>query len=135
MTAKKILIVEDNVALLRGLKDNFQAEGYQVRTAHDGHEGLDKLLADPPDLLLLDVMLPRVSGYEICRAARARHLQTPILMLTAKCQVDDIVLGLQLGADDYLTKPFSVRELLARARTLSGRASAYAVPRAREDQP
>src|ERR1039457_645453 len=114
MTAKKILIVEDNSALLRGLKDNFQAQGYLVRTANDGQKGLDALLKDPPDLLLLDLMLPRVNGYEICRTARARQLELPIIMLTAKGQEDDIIRGLELGADDYVTKPFGIRELLAR---------------------
>jgi CheY-like chemotaxis protein len=119
MTARKVLIVEDNVALLRGLKDNFQAQGYQVRTANDGAKGLDALFRDPPDLLLLDLMLPKVNGYEICRQARSRQLSTPILMLSAKCQEDDVVRGLELGADDYLTKPFGIRELMARAKRLS----------------
>jgi DNA-binding response OmpR family regulator len=119
MTAKKILIVEDNPALLRGLKDNFQAQGYQVRTANDGEKGLDALLRDPPDLLLLDLMLPKLNGYEICRLARSRRLNTPIIMLSAKAQEDDIVRGLELGADDYVTKPFGIRELMARARRLS----------------
>ena len=77
MTARKVLIVEDDAALLRGLKDNFQAQGYQVRTANDGEKGLEALLRDPPDLVLLDVMLPKVNGYEICRLARSRRLQHP----------------------------------------------------------
>jgi len=119
MTARKVLIVEDNAALLRGLKDNFQAQGYQVRTANDGEKGLEALFRDPPDLVLLDLMLPKVNGYEICRQARARQLSTPILMLSAKCQEDDVVRGLELGADDYVTKPFGIRELLARAKRLS----------------
>ena len=119
MTARKVLIVEDNAALLRGLKDNFQAQGYQVRTANDGAKGLEAFFNDPPDLVLLDLMLPKVNGYEICRQARARQLSTPILMLSAKCQEDDIVRGLELGADDYVTKPFGIRELLARAKRLS----------------
>jgi DNA-binding response OmpR family regulator len=116
MKAKKLLIIEDDPALLRGLKDNFEAQGYEVRTANDGQRGLDVLLKDPPDLLLLDLMLPRVNGYEICRAARARQLQMPIIMLTARGQEEDIVRGLELGADDYVTKPFSIRELLARVK-------------------
>jgi len=119
MTARKILIVEDDAALLRGLKDNFQAQGYQVRTANDGEKGLEAFLRDPPDLALLDVMLPKVNGYEICRLARSRHLRTPILMVSAKCRVDDVVRGSAVGADDYLTKPFGIRELLARANRLS----------------
>ena len=121
MTARKILIVEDNAALLRGLKDNFQAQGYQVRTANDGEKGLEALFRDPPDLVLLDLMLPKVNGYEICRQARSRQLSTPILMLSAKCQEDDVVRGFELGADDYVTKPFGIRELLARAKRLTWR--------------
>ena len=118
MKGARILIIEDEPALLRGLKDNFETEGYEVRTAQNGEKGLDALLHDPPDLLLLDLMLPKVNGYEICRAARARQLDLPIIMLTAKGQEDDIVRGLELGADDYVTKPFSIRELLARVKAL-----------------
>ena len=113
---QNILIIEDDPALLRGLKDNFETAGYLVRTANDGRKGLDALLKDTPDLLLLDLMLPKVNGYEICQAARARQLDMPIIMLTAKGQEDDVVRGLELGADDYVTKPFSVRELLARVK-------------------
>jgi DNA-binding response OmpR family regulator len=112
----RVLIVEDDPALLRGLTDNFKTEGYEVRTASDGQKGLDALLNDPPDLLLLDLMLPKLNGYEICRAARARGLEIPIIMLTAKGQEEDIVRGLETGADDYVTKPFGIRELLARAK-------------------
>ncbi len=111
-----ILIIEDDAALLRGLKDNFVNAGYDVRTANDGQRGLDILLRDPPDLVLLDLMLPRVNGYEICRTARSRDLTMPIIMLTAKGQEEDIVRGLELGADDYVTKPFGIRELLARVK-------------------
>jgi len=114
MTHKTILIVEDDPALLRGLKDNFEARGYLVRTANDGQKALDALFKEVPDLVVLDLMLPKVSGYEVCRQARARQLDMPIIMLTAKGQEDDIVRGLELGADDYVTKPFSIRELLAR---------------------
>jgi DNA-binding response OmpR family regulator len=123
MNARTVLIVEDNPALLRGLKDNFQAQGYRVRTANNGERGLAVLLNDPPDLVLLDVMLPKVDGYEICRLARSRRLSMPILMLSAKGREDDIVRGLELGADDYMTKPFGIRELLARAKLLSRRGS------------
>ena len=84
MSAKTILIVEDDPVLLRGLKDNFEAQGYVVRTARDGQKGLDAVLTEPPDLLLLDLMLPKVNGYEICRTARSRQLDMPIIMLTAK---------------------------------------------------
>lgn len=111
-----VLIVEDDPTLLRGLKDNFEAQGYEVRTASDGQRGLYAVLNDPPDLLVLDLMLPKVSGYDICQAARANQLAMPIIMLTAKGQEDDIVRGLELGADDYVTKPFSIRELLARVK-------------------
>ena len=119
-----ILIIEDDAALMRGLKDNFVAQGYDVRTASDGQKGLDTLLNFGPDLLLLDLMLPRVNGYEICRQARARQLKMPIIMLTAKGQEDDIVRGLELGADDYVTKPFSIRELLARVKAFLRRTAA-----------
>jgi DNA-binding response OmpR family regulator len=111
-----VLIIEDDPALLRGLKDNFEAQQYRVRTASDGREGLAAALADPPDLLVLDIMLPKTNGYEICRTLRARQFDMPIIMLTAKGQEEDILRGLELGADDYVTKPFSIRELLARAK-------------------
>ena len=116
MTPKSILIIEDDPVLLRGLRDNFEAQGYRVRTAKDGQQGLEALLQEPPDLMVLDLMLPKVDGYEICRRVRERRLTLPIVMLTARGQEDDIVRGLELGADDYVTKPFSIRELLARVR-------------------
>jgi len=116
MPRSSILIIEDDPALLRGLKDNFEAENYRVQLARDGQEGLSAALARPPDLLVLDLMLPKLNGYEICRALRAMRLHMPIIMLTAKGQEEDIVRGLELGADDYVTKPFSIRELLARAK-------------------
>ena len=116
MDAPSVLIIEDDPALMRGLMDNFEAQDYHVRLARDGREGLSSALANPPDLLLLDIMLPKMNGYEICRAVRARQLEMPIIMLTAKGQEEDIVRGLELGADDYVTKPFSIRELLARAK-------------------
>jgi DNA-binding response OmpR family regulator len=132
----RLLIIEDEPALLRGLKDNFETEGYEVRTANNGEKGMNALLEEPPDLVLLDLMLPKVNGYEICRAARARHLEMPIIMLTAKGQEEDIVRGLELGADDYVTKPFSIRELLARVKALlrrGGGASEYRFGRCRLD--
>jgi DNA-binding response OmpR family regulator len=116
MNTAKILVVEDDPTLLRGLQDNLVACGYDVRAARDGREALDALLQDTPDLMLLDLMLPKVDGYEICRQARQRKLTLPIIMLTARGQEDDIVRGLELGADDYVTKPFSIRELLARVK-------------------
>lgn len=117
MIASTILIVEDDSTMLRGLKDNFVARGYRVEAADDGQAGLEAALASkPPDLILLDIMLPKVNGYEICRVLRERGLQMPIIMLTAKGQEEDIIRGLNLGADDYVTKPFSIRELLARVQ-------------------
>ncbi|MCP4378153.1 MAG: response regulator transcription factor [bacterium] len=115
MNAETVLIIEDDPALLRGLADNFKFEGYTVRTANDGEKGLCEALDSGINLILLDIMLPKVNGYEICRRIRAEGLDTPIIMLTAKGQESDILLGLNLGADDYVTKPFSIRELLARA--------------------
>jgi DNA-binding response OmpR family regulator len=117
-TPATVLIVEDDPAMLRGLKDNFEFEGYKVITAADGDAGIKAALAGQPDLVLLDVMLPKVNGYEVCRFIRSEKLTMPILMLTAKGQESDIVLGLKLGADDYVTKPFSIKELLARAEVL-----------------
>jgi DNA-binding response OmpR family regulator len=116
MDRPSIFIIEDDAALQRGLKDNFEAQKYRVELFKDGAMGLSAILANPPDLLLLDIMLPRTNGYEICRTARARGLTMPIIMLTAKGQEEDIIRGLELGADDYVTKPFSIRELLARAK-------------------
>jgi DNA-binding response OmpR family regulator len=112
----KVLIIEDDAALMRGLSDNFALHGYEVRSASDGRAGLAEALSAPPDLLLLDIMLPQLNGYEICRRLRAEKLDMPIIMLTAKGQEEEIVQGLELGADDYVTKPFSIRELLARAK-------------------
>ena len=110
-----ILIVEDDSTLLRGLKDTFASKGCEVLTAADGETGLDLAISRQPDLILLDIMLPKVNGYEICRTVRERGLDMPIIMLTAKGREEDIVLGLNLGADDYVTKPFKLRELVARA--------------------
>jgi len=109
-----ILIVEDDPTMLRGLKDNCEFKGYRVLTAADGEDGLNAALNEKPDLILLDIMLPKINGYEICRLIRKENLTMPIIMLTAKGEESDIVLGLNLGADDYVTKPFSIKELLAR---------------------
>ncbi len=116
MKGARILIIEDEPALLRGLKDNFASRGCVVETAVEGEAGLEKALAGNHDLLLLDIMLPKINGYEICRALREQGFESPIIMLTAKGQEEDIILGLNLGADDYFTKPFRIRELLARAQ-------------------
>lgn len=118
MTRAAILIVEDDPALLRGLADNFSMQGYDVRTTMDGNAGLASAIAAPPDLVLLDIMLPKLSGYEVCRQLRTQKFAAPIIMLTAKGQEEEIVRGLELGADDYVTKPFSIRELSARVKAL-----------------
>jgi len=110
-----VLIVEDDATMLRGLKDNFEFKGYRVLTAADGEEGLNTALNKKPDLIILDIMLPEINGYEVCRLIRKENLNMPIIMLTAKGEESDIILGLNLGADDYVTKPFSIKELLARA--------------------
>jgi DNA-binding response OmpR family regulator len=115
---KRILVVEDDLAILRGLKDNLEFESYEVLTAGDGALGYALLKENKPDLVILDLMLPKMSGYEICRKVRNEGITTPILMLTARGEEIDRVAGLDLGADDYVTKPFSVPELLARVRAL-----------------
>lgn len=115
MVTERVLIIEDESAMLRGLKDNFEFEGFAVNTANNGQKGLAAALDNKADLIILDIMLPMVNGYEVCRQVREKGIETPIIMLTAKGQESDIVLGLNLGADDYVTKPFSIKELLARA--------------------
>jgi len=115
---KRILIIEDDMAILRGLKDNLEYESYEVLTATDGEQGYCLIQEKKPDLIVLDLMLPRMSGYELCRKVRKEGITTPILMLTARGEEVDRVLGLDLGADDYVTKPFSVPELLARIRAI-----------------
>jgi DNA-binding response OmpR family regulator len=118
----RVLIVEDDAAILRGLKDNFEAEAYEVLTAMDGQAAYRMIVEEKPDLVLLDLMLPKLGGYELCRKVRSEGIAIPIIMLTARGEEADRVLGLDLGADDYVTKPFSVRELLARVRALLRRA-------------
>jgi DNA-binding response OmpR family regulator len=113
-----ILAIEDDPAILRGLADNLRFESYEVVTASDGQAGYALIKEKHPDLIILDLMLPKLSGYEICRKVRAEGVQTPILMLTARGEEADRVLGLDLGADDYVAKPFSIRELLARIRAI-----------------
>jgi DNA-binding response OmpR family regulator len=126
MTTPAVLIIEDDATLLRGLTDNFVSHGYRVTTAIDGQQGLDAALDTPPDLILLDIMLPRINGYEVCRLIRESRLEMPIIMLTAKGQEEDIIRGLELGADDYVTKPFSIRQLLARVKAFLRRRQAKA---------
>jgi DNA-binding response OmpR family regulator len=115
---KRILIIEDDLAILRGLKDNLEYESYEVLTAVDGDQGYCLIREKKPDLIILDLMLPKMNGYELCRKVRQEGVNTPILMLTARGEEVDRVLGLDLGADDYVTKPFSVPELLARVRAV-----------------
>ncbi len=112
---RTVLIIEDDAAMRRGLEDNFTWKGYYVLTARDGREGLNKAIDEKPDLIVLDIMLPEVNGYEVCSLVRETGLDMPIIMLTAKSDEADVVLGLNVGADDYVTKPFSIAVLLARA--------------------
>jgi two-component system alkaline phosphatase synthesis response regulator PhoP len=114
----KILIVEDEPKMVAGLRDNFEYEGYEVLTAHDGVDGLDRAMSTSPDLIVLDVMMPRLSGLDVCRKLKMQRPSIPIIMLTARGQEVDKVVGLELGADDYVTKPFSIRELLARVKAV-----------------
>jgi DNA-binding response OmpR family regulator len=116
--AKKILIVEDEPGIMLGIKDEFESEGYEVYTAENGEEGLAKAKQHRPDLIILDVMMPILDGYEVCKRLRMQGDNTPIIMLTVKDKEIDKILGLELGADDYVTKPFSLRELLARAKAI-----------------
>lgn len=118
LKVKKILIIEDETNMRMGLKDNFLYEGYQVICAATAEEGLDLYRRESPDLILLDVMLPKMDGIQLCRILRKENRQIPIIMLTAKGQEIDKVLGLETGADDYITKPFNLGELLARIRAV-----------------
>ena len=123
----KILIIEDEPNMVLGLKDSCEYEGYEVSVARDGNEGLQKASTENVDLILLDVMLPVMSGIDVCRTLRTRGIETPILMLTARSQEIDKVVGLEVGADDYVTKPFSIKELLARIRAHLRRAAKQVV--------
>jgi DNA-binding response OmpR family regulator len=118
----RILLVEDEPKMQRGLRDNLEFEGHEVTIEGDGSSGLQTLLRESFDLVLLDVMLPQMSGFDVVRKSREKGNRTPILLLTAKGEEIDKVLGLELGADDYVTKPFSVRELIARVNALLRRA-------------
>ena len=120
----KILLVEDEEGLILTLTDRLVSEGFEVVAARDGKEGFDLASASGFDLMILDLMLPKMNGNDVCRDLRRKGIQTPILMLTAKGETIDKVLGLKLGADDYLTKPFEVMELLARIEALLRRSSA-----------
>lgn len=117
----RILVVDDEKMMVKGLKRSLEQEGYEVLTAHDGEAALDLLSREQVDLVVLDLMLPRVNGLDVCREVR-REKETPIIMLTAKGEDVDKIIGLELGADDYLAKPFNTRELLARIRAVLRRA-------------
>jgi len=119
----KILIVEDEPNMRMGIKDNLEFEGYQVDVADNGRDGLDKIRTNQYNLVLLDVMLPKISGFDVCKTVRQEGNKVPIILLTAKGEEIDKILGLELGADDYVTKPFSLRELLARIKAVLRRAA------------
>ncbi|MCB1064528.1 MAG: response regulator transcription factor [Verrucomicrobiae bacterium] len=123
MKNHRVLVVEDDPALRRGVTDNFAARGYRVESADDGERGLERARRGRNDLLILDVMLPRINGYEICRYLRQEGVVTPVIFVTAKSEESDVLLGLGLGADDYVRKPFGIRELLARAEAVLRRAA------------
>lgn len=122
---ERILIVEDEEHISRGLKLNLEAEDFSARIVADGKKAIEEILDNPPDLVLLDIMLPGASGFEVCDTVRAKGSRVPILFLTARGSEDDRVRGLELGGDDYLTKPFSVRELLQRIRAILRREDWY----------
>ena len=115
---KKILVIEDDPGILLSLKDEFESQGYTVYSAEDGEKGLEIAKQQRPDLIILDIMLPVLDGYEVCKRLRMEGDTTPIIMLTVKDKEIDRVLGLELGADDYVTKPFSLRELMARVKAV-----------------
>ncbi len=121
MAANKVLVVEDDANLLETIKYNLHKEGYGAVTASDGEQALEVARKEKPDLVVLDIMLPKLDGFEVCRILR-KEMTVPILMLTAKADETDKIVGLEIGADDYMTKPFSMRELLARVRAMLRRA-------------
>jgi DNA-binding response OmpR family regulator len=124
MADNKVLIVEDDANLLETIKYNLRKEGYSVITAIDGEQALEVARNEKPDLLILDIMLPKLNGFEVCRILR-KEMTLPILMLTAKVDEADKIVGLEIGADDYMTKPFSMRELLARIRAMLRRTKLF----------
>ncbi len=127
-----ILIVEDEMHMVTGLKDNFELEGFEVDVAYNGEEGLKKIFEGKFDLVVLDVMLPLLSGFDVCKTVRKKGLNIPIILLTARGEEIDRVLGLELGADDYVTKPFSIRELIARIKAVLRRIEKSDEPTARD---
>jgi two-component system alkaline phosphatase synthesis response regulator PhoP len=120
-----ILVIEDDRSIALGLEKNLRFEGFRVQRAEDGQKGLEMAIDGKPDLIILDVMLPKVSGLEVCRTLRKSEIYTPVVMLTARDQEIDKVMGLELGADDYITKPFSVAELVARVKAHLRRKKVY----------
>jgi two-component system OmpR family response regulator len=127
MPDNKVLIVEDDVNLLETLKYNLRKEGYEIVTASDGQRAIEVARKEKPDVIILDIMLPKINGFEVCRILR-KEMTVPILMLTAKADETDKIIGLEIGADDYMTKPFSTRELLARVRAMVRRAKMADAP-------
>jgi DNA-binding response OmpR family regulator len=125
--ADKVLIVEDDANLLETLQYNLRKEGFQVITATDGEQAVSTARREKPDLIILDIMLPKMSGFEVCRILR-KEMTVPILMLTAKAEETDKIVGLEIGADDYMTKPFSMKELLARVRAMLRRSQMAGLP-------
>ena len=116
-----VLIIEDDPSILLGLQKNLKFEGYDVLTASDGERGLELAIDRPPDLIILDIMLPKISGFEICKTLKKNNILVPIIILSAKDQEIDKIMGLDLGADDYVTKPFSIREMIARINAVMRR--------------
>ncbi len=132
---KKILVVDDEESIVTLLEYNLSQAGYEVITAYDGEEGYRKAKEEKPDLIVLDLMLPKMDGMEVCKELRKEHIHTPILMLTAKDDEIDKVLGLELGADDYMTKPFSPREVVARVKAILRRTQDFSrYNREKEDE-
>ncbi|QKG83959.1 response regulator transcription factor [Kroppenstedtia pulmonis] len=133
--SKKVLIVDDEPSIVKLVQYNLEKNGYQAVIATDGEQALEKVKQDQPDLLILDLMLPKVDGLEVCRQVRNNNRHLPILMLTAKTEELDKVLGLELGADDYITKPFSPRELVARVKAVFRRMEAIRAEGESEESP
>lgn len=121
--SQKVLVVDDEQSIVTLLQYNLQQSGFEVVTAYDGEEGLEKIFSEKPDIVVLDLMLPKIDGVEVCKSVRNEKNQVPILMLTAKDDEFDKVLGLELGADDYMTKPFSPREVIARLKAILRRSN------------
>ncbi len=124
----RILIVDDEPNMVLGLKDNLEFEGYEVESADNGETGLEKILSNSFDVIVLDVMMPKIHGFDVCKKAREKGIKTPIILLTAKGEEVDKIVGLEIGADDYVTKPFSLRELLARIKAILRRAEKFDLP-------